>query len=55
MIDLYQEQQNVKIKIKDTYESAYDLYEGRGLILNAFRRAIFPIKETKVEGLRILT
>ena len=32
---------------KSTYKSAYSLYEGRGFILNAFRKGIFPIKETK--------
>ena len=46
MIELYQKQQKVKRK-KSTYKSAYSLYEGRGFILNAFRKGIFPIKETK--------
>ena len=36
-----------KNKKKSTYKSAYSLYEGRGFILNAFRKRIFPIKETK--------
>ena len=37
-----------------TYESAYALYEGRELILNAFKSGIFPIKATQAEGLKIL-
>ena len=40
-----QELQQEKIKKWDTYEIAYALYEGQQLILNAFRRGIFPIKE----------
>ena len=31
-------------KERSTYKSAYALYEGRELILNAFRSGIFPIK-----------
>ena len=31
---------------RNTYESDQALYEGRELILNAFRSGIFPIKET---------
>ena len=30
-----------------TYESAYSLYEGRELIVTAFKRGIFPIKGTQ--------
>ena len=44
-----------KDKKWDTYESAYALYEGQQLILNAFRRGIFPIKEAQGKGLKILT
>ena len=36
------------------YKSAYTLYEGRALILNAFRCGVFLVK-TKGTGLRILT
>ena len=36
---------------KDTYKTAYALYEGRELILNVFRSEIFPIK-TQEKGLR---
>ena len=40
---------------KKTFESVNAPYEGRELILNAFRSGIFPIKETKDEGVKILT
>ena len=40
---------------KNTYESAYGLYECRKLTLNAFKSRIFPIKETDGKGLKILT
>ena len=43
------------MKKRDTYESAYALYEGRKLTLNAFKSRIFPIKSTQGEGLKILT
>ena len=39
-----------KNKKRNTYESAYALYEGRELILNVFRSGIFPIKEEKVKA-----
>ena len=42
-------------KKRDTYESAYALYEGRELTLNAFKSGIFPIKDTQGEGISILT
>ena len=51
MVDLDQEQQNVKIK-KDTCKSAYTIYEGRELILNAFKSGIFPLKAIKGGGLK---
>ena len=44
-----------KDKKRDSYEIAYALYEGRQLILNAFKKGIFPIKETQRKGLKILT
>ena len=34
----------------NTYESAYALYEGPELTLNAFKSGIFPIKETQGNG-----
>ena len=45
------ESRNKKI---NTYKSGYALYERRELILNVFRRWIFPTK-TQGKGLRILT
>ena len=44
-----------KNKKKDTYESAYTLYEGRELTVNAFKSVIFPKKVTIGEGSKILT
>ena len=38
----------------DTFDSINPLYEGRELLLNAFRSRIFPIKR-QGEGLKILT
>ena len=35
-----------KGKMRNTFESVNALYEGRELILNAFRSGIFSIKET---------
>ena len=40
---------------RDTYKSAYALYKGQELILNAFKSVRIPIKATKDEGLKILT
>ena len=40
---------------RDTYKSAYALYKGQELILNAFKSVIISIKATKGEGLKILT
>ena len=39
---------------RDTYKSAYALYKGQELILNAFKSVRIPIKATKGEGLKIL-
>ena len=36
-----------KDKKRDIYESAYALYEGRGLALNKFKSRVFPIKATQ--------
>ena len=46
MINLDQKQQSLKI-LKSTYKSTYALYEGKELILNAFRSGKFPIKKHK--------
>ena len=43
MIELDQTAES-KNKKRSTYKSAYALYEGRELILNAFRSGIFAIK-----------
>ena len=40
---------------RNTFDSVNALYEGEELTLNAFRSGIFPMKETKGEGLKILT
>ena len=42
-----------KDRKRNTFDSA--LYEGRELILKAFRSRIFPIKEKRGKGLKILT
>ena len=42
-------------KGKITYESVNALYEGQEVTLNAFKRGIFPEKETQSERLKILT
>ena len=44
-----------KDKKRDTDGSAYALYEGRELILNALKSGTFPIKERQGKGLKILT
>ena len=44
-----------KDKKRDTYESAYSLFEGRELILNNFKSRIFLIKARKNKELKILT
>ena len=41
-------------KKRDTYESAYALYEGQKLILNAFKLEIFIIKERKGKEFKTL-
>ena len=43
-----------KNKKENTYKSANAFYEGRVLILNAFRSRIFSIKERRGKGLKIL-
>ena len=44
-----------KGKKRGTSESAYALYEGRELILNAFRSGTFPVRETQGKRLERLT
>ena len=44
-----------KDKKRDTYESAYSLFEGRELILNNFKSRIFLIEARKNKELKILT
>ena len=44
-----------KDKKRNFCEKAYALYEGRGLILNAQKSRMFPLKETQGEKLKILT
>ena len=44
-----------KGKKGNTFDSVSALYEGPELILNAFRSGIFPIKEKRGKGLKILT
>ena len=39
----------------DFFDSAKNLYEGRELVLNAFKSGLFPLKSIKVTGLKILT
>ena len=53
MINKDQKQKKVKIKKRDTCESACALYKGQELTLNAFRKGIFPIKATKGEEVKI--
>ena len=43
------------MKKRNTYESAYVLYEGRELSLNAFKSEIFPLISSQRKGLKILT
>ena len=42
--NLDQEQKKIDKK-RNTFESVNALYEGRGLILNAFKSGLFPMKE----------
>ena len=44
-----------KDKKGNTYESAYALYEGRELNLNAFKTGIFPLQLRQGKGLKIFT
>ena len=40
---------------KKISENVYSLYEGRELILNAFKSEIFPLKAINGKGIKILT
>ena len=40
---------------KKISENVYSVYEGRELILNAFKSEIFPLKATNGKGIKILT
>ena len=55
MKNLNQEQKEVKIETRNTFESVNALYEGRELILHAFKSGIFPITATKGKELKTLT
>ena len=44
-----------KDKKINTFDGVSALYEGRELTLNAFRSRIFPIKEKRGKGLKLLT
>ena len=44
-----------KDKKQGTFDSISALYEGQELALNTFRSGIFPIKENKANGLKVLT
>ena len=47
--------QNKKDKKKGTLDSIKALYQGRGLIFNAFRSGIFQMKDRQGKGFKILT
>ena len=55
VINLDQDQKKIRIKKQNTFDSMNALYEGWELILNAFRSGIFPTKENKGKGLKMLT
>ena len=46
----------MKTKIKnDVFDSTKNLYEGRKLVLNAFKNGLFPVRSTKGTRIKILT
>ena len=51
---LYQDQKKIREK-RNTYKSAYALYEGRELTLDAFKKWNISNKKTQRKGLKILT
>ena len=44
-----------KAKKKNVLNTAKNLYDGRELTINAFKRGLFPIKSIAGTGLKILT
>ena len=44
-----------KKKKSNTFESINALYEDRELVLNAFKKEIFPLKSSQANGIKILT
>ena len=40
---------------RNAFNTAKNLYEGRGLVINAFKSELFPLKSTTGTGLKILT
>ena len=51
---LSQGQLETKIK-NDIFDSVKNLYDGRELVLNAFKSGLFPLKSTNRTWLKILT
>ena len=43
------------IKKRNVLKTAKNLYEGRELVVNAFKSELFPLKSTTGTGLKILT
>ena len=43
------------IKKRNVVKTAKNLYEGRELVVNAFKSELFPLKSTTGTGLKILT
>ena len=39
----------------DTFNSAINLYEGRELVLNAFKSGTFPLRQIQETGIKIVT
>ena len=57
VVELEQEQmrRTNKKKKSNTFESINALYEDRELVLNAFKKEIFPLKSSQANGIKILT
>ena len=54
MIAPEQDQKKARIKKRNTYESAFALYEDELLMLPKVEQKLFPLKSTNVKGLKIL-
>ena len=54
LINLDQKTKEGEHKKRDTYESAFALYEGRAWTLSAFKSLIFSIKAPQGQELKIL-